>query len=286
MESPVTRKVFGNEDRQQRIEKVRCNKDAIQGDQRNPQSAELPRLRNSHRPFNCAAGSHIRSGRGIYTRKGVWTLRAAALAQLTQATGPLPGQSERARLGMHLHDRKAKAMRLPLKSVNGRTPRIDADAWIADTATVVGDVSIGPTSSVYYSAVIRGDTESITIGTRVNIQDAAVVHADPGFPARIGDDISVGHGAVLHGCTVESGCLVGMNATVLNGAVVGEQSLVAANALIPEGAVIPPRSLVAGVPGRVRRELSDSEIGSLLRNVHQYAEMVVHYRQGDPMNTT
>ena len=177
-------------------------------------------------------------------------------------------------------------MRVPLKSVNGRTPRIDADAWIADTATVVGDVSIGPTSSVYYSAVIRGDTESITIGTRVNIQDAAVVHADPGFPARIGDDVSVGHGAVLHGCTVEPGCLVGMNATILNGAVVGEQSLVAANALIPEGAVIPPRSLVAGVPGRVRRELSDSEIESLLRNVHQYAEMVVHYRQGGPMNTT
>ena len=268
------------------MEKVRCNKDAIQGDQRNPQSTELRRLRNSYRPFNCAAGSHIRSGRGIYTRKGVWTLRAAALAQLTQATGPLPGQSEPARRGMHLHDRKAKAMRLPLKSVNGRTPRIDADAWIADTATVVGDVSIGPTSSVYYSAVIRGDTEGITIGTRVNIQDRR-------SGARRSRVPSTNRRRYQRGPRCRTAWLHGGVRLSRRHERHHTQRGRSRRTVTCRGQCVDsrrgshsPRSLVAGVPGRVRRELSDSEIGSLLLNVHHYAEMVVHYRQGDPMNTT
>lgn len=169
-------------------------------------------------------------------------------------------------------------MRNPVRAVNGRTPHVEPDAWVADTATVVGDVEVGARSSVYYSAVLRGDADSITVGIGSNIQDGAVVHADAGFPATIGDGVSIGHNAVLHGCTVESGALIGMNATVMNGAVIGKDSIIAANALVPEGTVIPPRSLVAGVPGRVRRELEDSEIESSRANAERYAGMVAPHR--------
>jgi carbonic anhydrase/acetyltransferase-like protein (isoleucine patch superfamily) len=159
-----------------------------------------------------------------------------------------------------------------------RVPQVDPSAWIADTATIVGDVTVGPGTGVFYSAVLRADLESVTIGAGSNIQDGAVLHADPGFPARLGDDVSVGHGAVLHGCTVEEGCLIGMNATVLNGAVIGAGSLVAANALVPAGAVIPPGSLVAGVPGKVRRELSDAEVEQNRANAAIYRQLAETHR--------
>jgi carbonic anhydrase/acetyltransferase-like protein (isoleucine patch superfamily) len=159
-----------------------------------------------------------------------------------------------------------------------RVPHVDPSAWVADTATVVGDVTIGPGTGVFYSAVLRADLEAVTIGAGSNVQDAAVLHADPGFPARIGDGVSIGHGAVLHGCTVEADCLIGMNATVLNGAVVGAGSLVAANALVPEGTVIPPRSLVAGVPGKVRRELTDAEVERCRANATVYREITEMHR--------
>jgi carbonic anhydrase/acetyltransferase-like protein (isoleucine patch superfamily) len=159
-----------------------------------------------------------------------------------------------------------------------RVPHVDPSAWVADTATVVGDVTVGPGTGVFYSAVLRADLESVTIGAGSNVQDAAVLHSDPGFPARIGDGVSIGHGAVLHGCTVEADCLIGMNATVLNGAVVGSGSLVAANALVPEGTVIPPRSLVAGVPGKVRRELTDAEVERCRANANVYREITEMHR--------
>jgi carbonic anhydrase/acetyltransferase-like protein (isoleucine patch superfamily) len=159
-----------------------------------------------------------------------------------------------------------------------RVPHVDPSAWVADTATVVGDVTVGPGTGVFYSAVLRADLESVTIGAGSNVQDAAVLHADPGFPARIADGVSIGHGAVLHGCTVEADCLIGMNATVLNGAVVGAGSLVAANALVPEGTVIPPRSLVAGVPGKVRRELTDAEVERCRANAAVYREIAEMHR--------
>jgi carbonic anhydrase/acetyltransferase-like protein (isoleucine patch superfamily) len=159
-----------------------------------------------------------------------------------------------------------------------RVPHVDRSTWIADTATVVGDVTVGAGTGVFYSAVLRADVESVTVGAGSNIQDGAVLHADPGFPARIGDDVSVGHGAVLHGCTVEDGCLIGMNATVLNGAVIGTGSLVAANALVPAGAVIPPRSLVAGVPGKVRRELTDAEVEHNRANAALYRQLTETHR--------
>jgi carbonic anhydrase/acetyltransferase-like protein (isoleucine patch superfamily) len=123
------------------------------------------------------------------------------------------------------------------------------------------------------AAVLRAEFEPIEIGAGTNIQDGAVVHVDPGFPATIGAGVSVGHNAVLHGCTVEDGSLVGMGSTVLNGAVIGAGSLVAAGALVPQGAVIPPRSLVAGVPAKVRRELSDDEVAGNKLNSEVYVQL-------------
>jgi len=147
----------------------------------------------------------------------------------------------------------------PLISLQGRTPAVAGTAWVAPTATVIGAVTIGERSGVFYSAVVRGDTSTITIGEGSNVQDGAVVHADPGFACSIGSGVSVGHAAVVHGCTVEDDGLIGMGAVVLNGAVVGTGSMVAAGAVVLEGARIPPGSLVAGVPGKVRRELSEHE---------------------------
>lgn len=170
-------------------------------------------------------------------------------------------------------------MRRNVLTIGDRVPAVDQDAWVADTATVVGDVTIGAATGVFYGAVLRADTESVSVGSGSNVQDSATVHADPGSPARIGDGVSVGHGAVLHGCTVEDGCLIGMNATVLNGAVVGAESLVAANALVPEGMQIPPRSLVAGVPAKVRRELREAELEHLRHNAEVYRELGVRHRE-------
>lgn len=158
-------------------------------------------------------------------------------------------------------------------TVNDRTPRLAETAWAAPTAVVVGDVTVGAGSGIFYGAVLRADTETITVGENSNVQDTAVIHADPGSPARVGDHVSVGHGAVLHGCTVEDGCLIGMNATVLNGAVIGAGSLVAANALVLEGTVVPPRSLVAGVPAKVRRPLADQEVEHCRTNATTYVTL-------------
>lgn len=143
----------------------------------------------------------------------------------------------------------------------GREPRVHADAWIAPGAVVIGDVAIGAESSVWFGAVVRGDIHSIRIGARTNLQDHCVVHVTRDlYPARIGDEVTVGHRATVHGCTVGDGALVGIGAVVLDGAEIGDEALVAAGALVPPGAVVPPRTLVVGAPARVRRELSAAEI--------------------------
>ncbi|MFR9749625.1 gamma carbonic anhydrase family protein [Nocardia sp. 004] len=157
-----------------------------------------------------------------------------------------------------------------IRSLNGHTPDIGPDTWIAPTATVIGQVRIAAHVGVFYSAVVRADLESIEIGMTTNIQDGCVLHADPGFPLIIGSGVSVGHNAVLHGCTIGDHVLIGMGATVLNGARIGAGSLIAANALIPEGADIPAGSLVAGVPGKVRRELTDQERSNIEHNANIY----------------
>jgi carbonic anhydrase/acetyltransferase-like protein (isoleucine patch superfamily) len=162
--------------------------------------------------------------------------------------------------------------------VSGFAPEIDDDAWIAPNATVIGRVLLAAEVSIRYGAVLRGDLEAISIDAQTNIQDGCVLHADPGFPLTVGSGVSVGHNAILHGCTIGDDVLVGMGATVLNGAVIGAGSLIAANALIPEGARIPPGSLVAGVPGKVRRELSAAEQDGIRLNSAVYLHNMANHR--------
>lgn len=158
-------------------------------------------------------------------------------------------------------------------SIGGHTPRTQDALFVAPNATVIGDVELGERSSVFYTAVVRGDTAAIRIGARTNLQDGVVVHADAAFPTTIGSGVSVGHRAVVHGCTIEDDCLIGMGAVVLNGARVGAESLVAAGSVVGEGAVIPPRSLVAGAPAKVKRELTDEQVARLRVNADHYVEL-------------
>ncbi|MEV8592143.1 gamma carbonic anhydrase family protein [Streptomyces sp. NPDC052012] len=166
-----------------------------------------------------------------------------------------------------------------ITGIGGREPKVDPGAFVAPTASVIGDVTLEAGASVWYGAVLRGDVESISVGADANVQDNCTVHADPGFPVRIGARVSVGHNAVVHGATVEDDCLVGMGATVLNGAVIGAGSLVAAQALVPQGMVVPPGSLVAGVPAKVRRELSEEERQGVTLNGTMYAELGKLHRE-------
>lgn len=161
-------------------------------------------------------------------------------------------------------------------------PDIDPSAWVAPTATVVGRVRIEPGAVVMFGAVLRGDRDRIVLGAGSNLQDGAVVHADPGSPALIGSGVSIGHGAVVHGCRIGDDCLVGMSSTVLNGAEVGPGSLVAAGAVVLEGSAVPARSLVAGVPAKVRRAVSDEELDRIRANAATYRELGAAYRQQGP----
>ena len=145
-------------------------------------------------------------------------------------------------------------------------PNVHESAWVAPSADLVGNVELRADSSVWYSAVLRAEFEPIVLGEQSNLQDGVIVHTDVGKPATVGAGVSVGHRAVLHGCTVEDDCLIGMGAIVLNESHIGAGSLIAAGAVIQEGAVIPPRSLVAGVPGKVRRELSDADLQRIRAN--------------------
>jgi carbonic anhydrase/acetyltransferase-like protein (isoleucine patch superfamily) len=154
-------------------------------------------------------------------------------------------------------------------------PEIDADAWVAPGAVVVGTARLFARSSVWFGAVIRADGDSVELGEGSNLQDGCVMHTDPGFPLVVGAGVSVGHRAVLHGCTIADDVLIGMGAVVLNGARIGAGSLVAAGAVVLEGAEVPPGSLVAGVPGKVRRELSEQERASILLNAEAYRHLAV-----------
>ncbi len=154
-------------------------------------------------------------------------------------------------------------------------PRVHPTAYIDDSAQVIGDVEIGEDSSVWMVAVIRGDVHRIRIGRRSNVQDGTVVHVMRDTHATtVGDEVTIGHAAVIHGCTIEDRCLIGMGAILLNGAHVGRESIVAAGALVVEGMVIPPRSLVMGSPGKVKRSLTDAEVA----DIQAYADRYVQYR--------
>lgn len=161
----------------------------------------------------------------------------------------------------------------------GSTPSVADTAWVAPNATLAGRVTLADRASVFYGAVLRADMDSISIGVESNLQDNVTVHCDAGLPTTVGSGVSVGHGAILHGCTVEDNCLIGMGATILNRAVIGTGSLVAAGAVVLEGTIIPPGSLVAGVPAKVRRALDESEIASIRVNAEHYLTMSAAHRE-------
>lgn len=158
------------------------------------------------------------------------------------------------------------------------SPEIDSTAWIAPGAVVVGRVRIGAESSVWYGTVLRADSEEVVIGNKVNIQDQCGMHSDPGEPAILHDNVSLGHKAMVHGAVVEEGALIGIGATVLGGARVGTGALVAAGALVPPGKVVPPHTLWAGVPGKVVRELNDNDRLVLEHTPTHYAALAVQHQ--------
>ena len=166
-----------------------------------------------------------------------------------------------------------------------KRPEVAPSAFVAPGAYVIGAVSLAEESSVWYGAVLRGDTEAIRIGARTNVQDGCVLHADPGYPTTIGYDCVVGHKAVVHGCEIGGGCLIGMSATILNGAKIGEGSIVAASALIPEGKEFPPRSLIIGAPAKRAKEVSEEQTQDIARGVRTYVERVIAHREALQRNS-
>lgn len=165
-----------------------------------------------------------------------------------------------------------------IRALDGHEPELSPGAFVHEAAEVIGRVRLGAGASVWPRAVIRGDTEDIAVGDGSNVQDGAVLHADPGFPCRVGDHVTVGHLAVVHGCTVGDGSMVGMGAIVMNGAVVGAGSIVGAGAVVPEGVRIPPGSMAVGVPARVVRATTDDERRGLLGAAARYVAMIGVHR--------
>jgi len=151
-------------------------------------------------------------------------------------------------------------------------PVIGDDVYVAETADVIGRITLKRNASVWYQAVLRGDTDHLEVGEGSNIQDGAVLHADPGYPLTVGTGVTVGHQAMLHGCTIGDGSLVGIQAVILNGAVIGHNCLVAAGAVVKENARFPDNSLIVGAPAKVVRELSDEAIAGLRKNAEGYVE--------------
>ncbi|PZR53539.1 gamma carbonic anhydrase family protein [Xylanimonas oleitrophica] len=162
---------------------------------------------------------------------------------------------------------------------DGHMPEIDPTAWLAPTATVIGRVRIGPRASVFYGAVLRGDMDEIVLGAGSNVQDNCVLHTDTGVPTHVGENVGIGHGAIVHGATVEDGCLIGMGSTLLNGSVVREGAFVAAGALVREGQEVPAHHLAVGVPAKVRGELDEEGRERVRRNAIQYQEIAEQHRR-------
>jgi carbonic anhydrase/acetyltransferase-like protein (isoleucine patch superfamily) len=160
----------------------------------------------------------------------------------------------------------------------GVAPRVHPEAFIASSAVVIGDVEIGAESSLWFGTVVRGDVEPVRIGRRTNLQDMVMVHVTGGrWSTRIGDGVTAGHRAVLHGCTVHDDCLIGIGAVVLDGAEIGPESIVAAGALVPPGMKVPPRTMVRGLPAKVVRELSDDDVAGIRRSAAGYVALRLEY---------
>ena len=165
-------------------------------------------------------------------------------------------------------------------ALDEQTPDISDTAWIADSGSVIGHVILGENSSVWFGAVVRGDNEPIKIGVGSNIQDGAVCHSDPGSPLTIGDGVTVGHLAMLHGCTIGDGSLVGIGATVLNKAVIGKNCIVGAHALVTEGKSFPDNSLIVGSPAKAIRTLDDRAVAMLKLNADVYVKNAERFGRG------
>jgi len=166
---------------------------------------------------------------------------------------------------------------MALYSLDDLAPSIDPTAWVAPSADLIGDVRLGARASVWFGAVIRADNTPIMLGEESNFQDGATGHSDPDAPLTIGARVTVGHQAILHGCTIEDEALIGMGARILNGAVIGEQCIVGAGALVTEGKIFEPRSLIVGSPARALRTLTDEQVAMLRLSAAHYAEKAAHY---------
>lgn len=168
----------------------------------------------------------------------------------------------------------------------GISPKLGHNTWVAPSADVIGDVTCGEECSIWFGCVVRGDVHYIKIGDRVNIQDLSMIHVthykkpdrSDGNPTIIGNDVTIGHRVMLHGCTIEDGCLIGMSATILDGAVIGKESIVGAGALVTKGKIFPPRSLIMGSPAKAVRELSDDEVKELYASAHRYVAFKSEYQ--------
>ncbi len=168
-----------------------------------------------------------------------------------------------------------------VRTIDGKTPQLGRGVFLAETCAVIGDVVIGEGSSIWYATVVRGDVMAIRIGARTSIQDGAVIHVTGGrFGTTIGDDCTVGHGAIIHACTVEDSCLIGMGSTILDGARIGRGSLVGAGALVTPGTDIPPGSLVLGAPARVVRPIQPKEREQIEQGAAHYVELARRYLAG------
>jgi carbonic anhydrase/acetyltransferase-like protein (isoleucine patch superfamily) len=171
---------------------------------------------------------------------------------------------------------------MSLYALDAAKPRTPASGryWVAPNAVVLGNVEIGEEASVWFGAVVRGDNELIRIGAGANVQDGSVLHTDPGFPMTIGEDCTVGHMVMLHGCTIGRLSLVGIGSIILNGAVIGEECLIGANTLIAEGKIIPPRSVVLGSPGKIVRQLGEGDLALLQRASNSYKRNWKRFKAG------
>ena len=164
-------------------------------------------------------------------------------------------------------------------ALGDRVPVLEGDGhYIADSAAVIGNVTLGPQASVWFGSVLRGDNDRITIGARSNIQDGCVLHVDPGLPLVVGEGVTVGHQVMLHGCTIGDDSLIGIGSTVLNGAEIGANCVVGAHSLVTENKVFPPRSLILGAPAKVVRELGEEEIAGIQRSAAGYVDNAARYR--------